>query len=123
MSFEPRDQAEPAELHGAQPSEPLPIVWTHFVETEKKYAERPAVVSLHQRGSPPPERSRREHDCHLQWTYSELHSRVETLASQLFALGVKKGSVIGTLIDNCAEWALLFWTAVRLDAIFMPLAL
>ncbi|EME40576.1 hypothetical protein DOTSEDRAFT_82196 [Dothistroma septosporum NZE10] len=58
----------------------------------------------------------------ITWTYDQLLDRVERLASYLAQHQVKPGDTIFTFIDNDDgdAWTLLFWTAVRMGAIFAP---
>lgn len=58
---------------------------------------------------------------HLSWTYSNLRYGSNWLASRLSADGVRPGCSIVAFLDNQAEWALLFWTSVRMGCRFVPL--
>ncbi|KAL8783246.1 MAG: hypothetical protein Q9213_004758 [Squamulea squamosa] len=79
-----------------------------------------AVKSFHQRlGTDAGDESMVAKD--VVWTYSELHNKAERLAATLFGLGLRKGDNIAAFLDNRAEWALLCWASVRLDAVFVPL--
>lgn len=57
----------------------------------------------------------------LSWTFSDLRDGSIRLASRLRADGVRPGSRVAALLYNQAEWALLFWTAVRIGCQFVPL--
>ncbi|PLB47378.1 acetyl-CoA synthetase-like protein [Aspergillus steynii IBT 23096] len=57
----------------------------------------------------------------LSWTFSDLRNGSTRLASRLRADGIRRGSRIAALLYNQAEWALLFWTSVRMGCQFVPL--
>ncbi|KAL8798047.1 MAG: hypothetical protein Q9182_007000 [Xanthomendoza sp. 2 TL-2023] len=65
-------------------------------------------------------KSSSESDC-LSWTYIELQSAVEQLASVLWGNGVRRGSRIAAFLSNSVEWCLFFWACARLTACFCPL--
>lgn len=98
-----------AEVIGDDLPQPLLHLWSCLSEHGSK--KQIAVKS------PPNERSNND----IVWTYSDLHTKVTTLATSLYTLGVRKGDAIAAFLDNRAEWALLFWTSIRLDAVFVPL--
>lgn len=57
---------------------------------------------------------------HLEWTYSELSQKAETLADRIRELGASvQGATIVPFLASGPEWALLFWAAARLS---MPIA-
>ncbi|KAI4193082.1 MAG: hypothetical protein LQ350_008477 [Teloschistes chrysophthalmus] len=98
-----------AEVVGDDLPQPLPHLWSCLSEHGSK--EQIAVKSL--------QNQRPNSD--IVWTYSDLHAKVTTLATSLYTLGIRKGDAIAAFLDNRAEWALLFWTSIRLDAVFVPL--
>ncbi|KAI9041097.1 acetyl-CoA synthetase-like protein [Aspergillus affinis] len=57
----------------------------------------------------------------VSWTFSDLRRGSTQLASRLRGDGVQPGSRIATFLNNQAEWALLFWTSVRMGCRFVPL--
>ncbi|KAL8804138.1 MAG: hypothetical protein Q9182_002772 [Xanthomendoza sp. 2 TL-2023] len=107
-----------AAVIGVGPSEPFPHLWTRLCEHANDHPShsalsfpQPVSASLVANGNA--ER--------VVWTYSYLQAKAESLAARLFSLGIRKGDAIAVFLDNRAEWALLFWVAVRLDAVFVPL--
>ncbi len=109
-----------ADLIGKPPSESLPPLWTCLSGHAITNSSRPAIRSFNQPViNHGPAQTKRTTD--LVWTYSELHCKADCLAATLSKLGVRKGDAIAAFLDNRAEWALLFWASVRLDAVFVPL--
>ncbi|KAL8769576.1 MAG: hypothetical protein Q9209_004508 [Squamulea sp. 1 TL-2023] len=109
-----------AEVVGDKQPEPFPHLWTHLSEQAMIHGNLPAVKSFHQRlGTDADDESKLAKD--VVWTFSELHGQAERLAATLFGLGLRKGDNIAAFLDNRAEWALLCWASVRLDATFVPL--
>ena len=54
-------------------------------------------------------------------TYAELNARVSDLARQLVNRGAGPGSVIGVLMWNCSEFVEVYYAAMRIGAVFLPL--
>jgi len=59
--------------------------------------------------------------CHqgVRWTYSELRTEVDKLASGLLALGVVPGDRVGIWGPNSFEWALVQYATARIGAIMV----
>ena len=55
------------------------------------------------------------------WTYHEFWGRISRVAGGLSQLGVGAGDRIAVLSDNCHRFAELYWVAVRLGAVLVPL--
>ena len=53
------------------------------------------------------------------WTYRELNSSVDRVASGLLRLGIEKGDRVGIWSPNCAEWILVQYAAARIGAILV----
>ena len=53
-------------------------------------------------------------------TYSELNHRVRFAESQLTELGFAEGQILCVLAENSIEFAVLFHTAIRMKAPFVP---
>ncbi|KAL9578555.1 MAG: hypothetical protein Q9212_005641 [Teloschistes hypoglaucus] len=98
-----------AEVVGDDLPQPLPHLWSCLSEHGSK--EQIAIKSL----------QNKRPNSDTVWTYSDLHAKVTALATSLYTLGIRKGDAIAAFLDNRAEWALLFWTSIRLDAVFVPL--
>ncbi|KAI4242222.1 MAG: hypothetical protein LQ352_007274, partial [Teloschistes flavicans] len=98
-----------AEVIGDDLPQSLPHLWSCLSEHDKK--KQIAIKSL-QNQNP---------HLNIVWTYSDLHIRVNALAAALHGLGIQKGDAIAAFLDNRAEWAMLFWTSIRLDTVFVPL--
>ena len=58
---------------------------------------------------------------HLNWTYTELDQSAERLARSLHTQGLRSGMRLAVFLLNGAEWALLFWASVKLNATFVAL--
>ncbi|KAL8708367.1 MAG: hypothetical protein Q9220_006747 [cf. Caloplaca sp. 1 TL-2023] len=113
-----KDENLLADIIGDEPAEPLPHLWSRLCELAGSGS--PAVKSLGQGDDPTVARNGATIS-DIVWTYAELRTKADTLASRLFAFGVRKGDKIAAFLDNRAEWALLFWVSVRLDAVFVPM--
>ncbi|KAL8643052.1 MAG: hypothetical protein Q9226_008438, partial [Calogaya cf. arnoldii] len=110
-----------AEVVGDDPPRPFPHLWNCLSDHAVTHRNRPAVRSLNQTTD-------YGNNAHGEagadvgmWTYSELQSKAEILAARLLYRFVWKGDAIAVFMDNRAEWSLLFWASVRLDAVFVPL--
>ncbi len=77
-----------------------------LVSAAERWGDRDALVSAHQ---------------NLRFTYSQLLDQVDQLASNLIALGLKKGDRIGIWAPNCAEWVLTQFAAARAGLVFVTI--
>ena len=55
------------------------------------------------------------------YTYCELLTKVNQFSSHLQSMGVNKGTHVGLLLYNCAEFAVAFLALSRLRAVTVPL--
>ncbi|KAI4156334.1 MAG: hypothetical protein L6R39_001119, partial [Caloplaca ligustica] len=106
-------------LVGVEASETLPQIWTSLTNHAHDNGDHPAIKSFHQQdsttlGEDP------DTDGEVIWTYAELHAKAESLAARLYLSGVRKSHTIVAFLDNRAEWALMLWVSIRLNAIFVP---
>ncbi|KAL8833927.1 MAG: hypothetical protein Q9176_007749 [Flavoplaca citrina] len=98
-----------------------------LLESGQKYPERTALVSCHQpRHSVPSlldasQDQEKDEQSYLRWSYKDLATASEVLASYLTKGGTSKGEAIVVVVDSCAEWALCFWAAARLGCPFVPI--
>jgi len=53
-------------------------------------------------------------------TYREFHDRVDTCASLLLSLGVKRDDRVATMLFNCVEQTIIWFAAIRIGAIWVP---
>lgn len=53
-------------------------------------------------------------------TFRELNERVNSMASALSELGLKKGDRIGVLVHNCHQFIEIYFAAAKTGAIFCP---
>ncbi|KAK4618815.1 4-coumarate--CoA ligase 1 [Fulvia fulva] len=99
-----------SENHGGEP-EPLPGSLWHWLSEAGSSNPNNLALVVDNKGKPT-----------VTWTYAQLIDRVEKLASYFTAQNVVAGDTIFTFIDNTEAdvWTLLFWTAVRIGAIFAP---
>lgn len=58
---------------------------------------------------------------HFSWTCSNLLDAVESLAAIWSNAGVRAGDAVFTFVENSAEWALFFYTSIRMGTVFVPL--
>ena len=55
------------------------------------------------------------------WTYGEFDAEVNRLANGLLRSGVKQGEMVGVMLPNCPEAALLWLALLRIGAVEAPL--
>jgi len=53
-------------------------------------------------------------DRDLKYSYSELNSRVESLAKGMVALGIGKGDHVGIWATNVPDWLTVFYATARI---------
>lgn len=115
-----------AECHGEEVDGLSRPLWDLLAQSAHCHPHHEAVVSLWQSESPyttkdtTSERSG-AHPRTLRWTYESLLRYSEALASWLETQGCRPGTPLVAVLGNCAEWALLFWAAVKLGVPFVPL--
>ncbi|MBU6318939.1 MAG: AMP-binding protein [Alphaproteobacteria bacterium] len=68
----------------------------------RQWGDREALVSVHQG---------------VRWSYGELLSRADRLASGLLELGLVPGDRVGVWAPNCAEWTLVQFATARVGLI------
>ena len=54
-------------------------------------------------------------------TYAEFDGEVNRLANGLLAAGVKRGEMVGVMLPNCPEFALLWLALLRIGAVEAPI--
>ena len=99
------------------------IVFNHFERMVKKFPNEPAIISRHQPSGllgDATYRKSRENDC-LRWTFSELWQHTETFGKALLAHDIPTNRPVAVFLRNQAEWALAFWTSIRLGITFAPM--
>ncbi len=52
-----------------------------------------------------------------QWTFGEVKSQVDRLATALYDLGIAKGDRVGIMLPNCPQYLICFFAIVKLGAI------
>lgn len=57
----------------------------------------------------------------LRWTWAQLDSAVDQVASGLLRLGVEKGDRVGIWAPNCAEWTVIQFATARIGAILVTI--
>ena len=92
-----------------------------FADAVLKYPNNTAVASLYQHPVPALTSSTESVKENLVWTYRQLDEAADLLATAFYTGGIRKGMQIAAFLSNTAEWALLFWTSIRLGTIFVPL--
>ena len=94
---------------------------TRFAQAAHKYQNNTAVASLYQQNLPALPVSSSAVNENLKWTYQQLDEAANLLAAALYDRGTRRGMCIAAFLFNSAEWALLFWSSLKLGAIFVPL--
>lgn len=102
------------------PPKPIEDITTLFRRSTQENPEVEAVVSLHQKPICLPGIQQDEGDPHLVWTFKQLGDGSDKLAQRLASLGMCRGTSIVMFSENCAEWALFIWAAIRLGCPFVP---
>ncbi|MCK5195088.1 MAG: AMP-binding protein, partial [Desulfobulbaceae bacterium] len=54
-------------------------------------------------------------------TYADLSEKVDTMASALYASGVKKKDKVAILAENSPNWGIAYLALIRLGAIVVPI--
>lgn len=114
-------QKQLAEASGPLCTGPPQLLRAMFTNTARKYPENTAVTSLYQKCVPGFCNESRNTKEHLIWTYQQLDEASDLLARVLRTRGIGKGMRIAAFLFNSAEWALLFWSSLKLGAIFVSL--
>ncbi len=114
-------QTQLAEVIGPECiSSPLPLRRL-FANAAREHPDNTALTSLHQACMPALEKESKNATQGLVWTYKQLDESADLLAAALYVRGVRKGMRVAAFLFNSAEWALLFWSSLKLGAIFVPL--
>lgn len=94
-----------------------------FANAARKHPNNTAVASLYQQQQcmPALPNESRTVTENLVWTYKQLDETSDLLATAFYNRGIRKGMRIAAFLFNSAEWALLFWSSLKLGAVFVPL--
>ena len=76
----------------------------HFDKTIARWAEREALVVVHQ---------------DVRWTYTELGERVDQFAAALLAIGLQPGDRLGIWSPNNAEWTITQFAAHKVGVVLV----
>ena len=76
----------------------------YFDRVANEHPDNPALVLRHQ---------------NVDWTYSELHRRVDQLAAGLISLGIEPGDRVGIWGPNSVEWVLTQLATAKIGAIMV----
>ncbi|KAL8941853.1 MAG: hypothetical protein Q9216_001997 [Gyalolechia sp. 2 TL-2023] len=113
-----------SEDYGPDISLPTQTLYQVLTESVRRHPERTALVSCHQSpgslsslGSTQSQNKKE----YLRWSYAQLETASETLASYLAEGGISKGDAIVVAVSTCAEWVLCFWASARLACPFVPI--
>ncbi|KAL8896089.1 MAG: hypothetical protein Q9207_007883 [Kuettlingeria erythrocarpa] len=101
----------------AHPSTPAQML----SEITRRWPENHAFVSMYQTRGRYETQPGTSKDDYLAWTYRQLDEKADALAASLVVRGIRSGMRLAVLLPNSAEWALLFWTSVKLGTTFVPL--
>ncbi|KAK0389845.1 hypothetical protein NLU13_3418 [Sarocladium strictum] len=112
-----------------------PCIWDRLLRSASSFPERLAVACLHQPSSlyriavPAAAADAagagagaddNDKD-YLRWTYSDLKIAVDRLADSLLRLGVGRGDVLASCLDNGIEFVMVYWAAHKLGCPFVPI--
>ena len=79
---------------------------SEVIQRHAKYrADHPAIITEHAR-----------------LTYDELEARITEMASRLAGLGMTKGDHIATVMPNCLELLVFYWTVARTGVVAVPIS-
>lgn len=92
-----------------------------FANAASRHPKNTAVASLFQKCMPALRKETPTVTENLVWTYKQLDEASDLLAAAFHDRGIRKGMRIAGFLFNGAEWALLFWSSLKLGAIFVPL--
>ncbi|KAI4113619.1 MAG: hypothetical protein LQ345_005438 [Seirophora villosa] len=110
---------------GPDISKPTHTLRQILIESARRYPERTALVSCHQQRNLFPSflgsNQDKDEKNYLRWSYGQLETASEALASYLTNCGTSKGDAVVVVVNSCAEWALCFWAAARLACPFVPI--
>ncbi|KAL8846667.1 MAG: hypothetical protein Q9221_008253 [Calogaya cf. arnoldii] len=114
-----------SEDHGPDISNPVDTLHHILLKSVREHSERTALVSYHQPQdlipSLPNSTQDKNQNSYLRWSYKDLETASNALASYLTEGGISKGDAVVVMVDSCAEWALCFWAAARLACPFVPI--
>ncbi|KAL8735754.1 MAG: hypothetical protein Q9166_000617 [cf. Caloplaca sp. 2 TL-2023] len=112
----------PAEAAGPPTIEKPRTLREMLQHATKNYPSNRAIVSMYQDSARFPGKIDPDTEGgFLKWTYAQLDKKAEELAHSLSARGIRPGMRLAVFLLNSAEWALLFWTSVKLGTTFVPL--
>ena len=111
---------EPSEAEGI-PCPNHPPVWQRLHKSAVTCSDRLALASFHQPSTLYGIAKASIHNKYLRWSYNELNLAVNTLASNLQKLGVRRGQPVATFLYNGAEFVMAFWAAHKLGCPFVPM--
>lgn len=114
-------QPQPAEAEGPPCTGTPQPLRTLFAEAARKNLNGTAVVSLYQQPMPALCWSSKNDNESLVWTFEQLNKAADLQAAAFHARGIRKGMRIAAFLFNSAEWALLFWSSLKLGTVFVPL--
>lgn len=77
-----------------------------ILDVINRFADRPFIIDS-------------VNDC--SYTYAEFHALTLSLSSKLSASGVGRGDHIGILLNNCIEFATLYFACLNLGAVAVPI--
>jgi len=122
-SYNP-DETSIAEDNGLDIPVPTQTLHQILSQSVRQHPGRIALVSCHQPWDLLPSLGHTQDTSakgYLRWTYAQLESASELLASYLTKSGISKGDALVVVVHSCAEWVLCFWAAARLGCLFVPI--
>ena len=57
----------------------------------------------------------------IRWTYGQLNARVNSLANELWKMGLRKADNAAILLQNCTEYIEIYFALAKLGAVAVPL--
>ncbi|KAL8703643.1 MAG: hypothetical protein Q9201_003181 [Fulgogasparrea decipioides] len=111
-----------AEDSGFEIPEPAQTLFDILSWSARQHPGRTALVSCHQPWNLLPSQVQvTDKQGYLRWSYAQLESASERLASYLTKSRIRKGDAVVVVVNSCAEWVLCFWAAARLGCPFIPI--
>lgn len=104
----------------ALPELPLSVS-DQFRQAVQRYPNNTALVCTHQDANLYDVPSIATTDTYLRWNFQSLYDGVQRCKAGLISLGAQQGMPIITLLPNGAEFVLVYWAAVELGAVIVPL--
>ncbi|KAI3394047.1 hypothetical protein diail_3266 [Diaporthe ilicicola] len=121
-----RAEVKLSEAHGPPLPAEVRSAWDFFEQTVHEHPDSVALASVSQPhdlfGIPSVPLSEGDYDVpYLRWTFGGLRGAITRLVAGFRATGVQPGTLIFTLVHNCAEFVITKWAAYEMGCVLVPL--